>query len=287
VIILPVKTQKMVSALQYSRIKRPGKKAIIIGGTSGIGLGLAKALLTHGYEVSVTGVSHLSQPELKALNLSVQYLDGTRDQLSEKLTELISVMGGLDLLVFSAGVGRLNGDSGVSEAFAANELNIQFFTEVAEWSFRFFRRQGHGHFVAISSLSGLFGSWVAPAYHAAKAYQISYLESLQQNALRARQAGIDLYVTDIRPGFVDTPMTEGKKMFWVASKEKVGRQILYHIEQRSEYAYVTKRWQLIAWIIRALPFWLRVRIFAVLTNDKPTPATAAPPRAFADHRSPG
>ncbi|MCB0635247.1 MAG: SDR family NAD(P)-dependent oxidoreductase [Lewinella sp.] len=251
-------------------------KAIIIGGTSGIGLGLASEMVAKGYRVGATGIGDLDQPEIQQLCIPVRHLDGTSSEWPEQLTELILDLGGLDLLVLSAGHGNLDKAPGAATENHANQLNIQFFTEVANWAFRFFLQQGYGHFVAITSFSGLFGSWVAPAYHAAKAYQITYLEGLRQKAWRARQAGKAIYVTDIRPGFVDTPMTKGKQMFWVISKEEAGRLIFRRIRDKREYAYVSGRWRAVAWLIRLLPGRLRTRIFSALTTTKP-PAK--------DHRS--
>ena len=63
---------------------------------------------------------------------------------------------------------------------------------------------------------------MAPAYNASKAYQINYLEGLRQKATKIKNP---IYVTDIRPGFVDTDMAKGEGQFWVATKEKAARQI--------------------------------------------------------------
>lgn len=236
------------------------KNAIIIGGTSGIGQGLTEVLIDKNYTVGITGIEKNIIEDLqssKKENLNVEYLDCINDNTSEVISKLTKSMGGLDLLVFSAGIGNLNKDLGFKVENNANKLNVLAFTEIADWSYRFFEKQGHGHFVAISSISSLFGSRVAPAYHAAKAYQINYLEGLRQ---KANRSGLPIYISDVRPGFVDTPITEGKKTFWCCSKEKAGKQIFDLIRKKKNVGYITKRWGIIAIIIKMLPRWVRTRM---------------------------
>ena len=236
------------------------KKTIIIGATSGIGKALTKILLDNNYNVGIMGrkmdvlekfKKHTSQ------NLEIKCLDCTIDNNAEKITELTETLGGLDLLIFSAGIGNLNRNLGFKVENEANKLNVLAFTEIADWSYRFFEKQGYGHFVSITSLAGLFGYRKAPAYHAAKAYQIIYLEGLRQKAYKS---GKSIFITDVRPGFVDTAMSKGKKQFWVISKENAAKQIFSIIQKRKEIGYCPKRWRLIAFIIKLLPNWARKRI---------------------------
>lgn len=239
------------------------KKAIIIGGTSGIGQGITDVLVANKFKVGITGIERSTIKGLQKSdkeNFKVEYLDCINNNASETITELVDWLGGLDILIFSAGIGNLNKDLGYKVENNANKLNVLAFTEVADWSYRFFKKQGHGHFVSISSISGLFGSRVAPAYHAAKSYQINYLEALRQKATKDRKSGISIYTTDIRPGFVITPLTEGKKLFWAATKEEAGIQIYKLINKKKNIGYVSKRWRIIAIIIKILPRWIRSRM---------------------------
>lgn len=236
------------------------KKAIIVGGTTGIGQGLSEQLIANNYKVGITGIEKDIVVDIQNLgieNLIIKYLDCTKVSPHTIIVKLVEMLDGLDLLIFCAGIGNLNKNSGFKVENNANKLNVLAFTEVANWSYRFFEKQGHGHFVAITSIAGLFGSRIAPAYHAAKSYQIIYLEGLRH---QARKSGLPIYVTDIRPGFVDTPMTKGKKMFWVAKKEIAAKQIFNLIKKRRSCGYVTKRWILVAIVIKILPPWIRIRL---------------------------
>ena len=67
---------------------------------------------------------------------------------------------------------------------------------------------------------------------------------------------LPIYVTDIQPGFVDTRMAQGDQVFWRASAEKAAQQIHRAIQRKKPHAYVTRRWRLIAWVLKVMPNWL-------------------------------
>ena len=235
------------------------KKAIIIGASTGIGRALAKVLLDNNYKVGITGVEKNILNELNHIsniNLNVQYLDCTSHGSSEIINSLINWLDGLDLLVFSAGIGHLDKNLGFEIENEANKLNVLAFTEIADKAYKYFESKEHGHFVAITSIAGLRGHRIAPAYHAAKSYQISYLEGLRQKAINSN---LSITITDIRPGFVDTGLVN-KKHFWMASKEKAAQQIFNIIAKKQNIGYVTKRWLIIAMILRILPNWIYNRV---------------------------
>jgi len=53
--------------------------------------------------------------------------------------------------------------------------------------------------------------------------------------------------------FVDTRMAKADRLFWVASPETAARQIAGAIRRRKQRVYVTRRWRLIASLLRVLP----------------------------------
>jgi short-subunit dehydrogenase len=59
-------------------------------------------------------------------------------------------------------------------------------------------------------------------------------------------------VTDIQPGFVDTSLALGKT-FWMASAEKAADQIYTAIKTKKKKAYITKRWRLVAFVLKNVP----------------------------------
>lgn len=235
------------------------KKAIIIGGSTGIGGALAKALLDNNYKLGITGIEKNILEKLNHIeskNLMGKYLDCTKHTNSEVINELIEFLGGLDLIIFCAGIGHLDKNLGFEVENNANKLNVLAFTEIADKSYRYFEQQEYGHFVSITSIAGLRGHRIAPAYHAAKSYQITYLEGLRQKATKSR---MPINISDIRPGFVDTGMANNKR-FWMASKEKAARQIIDLINKKKDIGYVTKKWLFIALILKVLPNWIYKRL---------------------------
>lgn len=64
---------------------------------------------------------------------------------------------------------------------------------------------------------------------------------------------LPVYITDIRPGFVDTAMAKGDGKFWVASVEKAGLQIFKAIHKKKKVVHITRRWKWIALILKNLP----------------------------------
>ena len=60
-------------------------------------------------------------------------------------------------------------------------------------------------------------------------------------------------MTDVRPGFVDTDMAKGEGQFWVATKEKAAKQIYGLIKKKKAVGYVSKRWRLVALLLKILP----------------------------------
>ena len=197
------------------------KKAIIIGASSGIGKGLAKLLVENDYKVGITGRRTELLNELKQIkpnSFFVKTFDATDTKTSiEKLEELISELGGLDLLILSSGTGELNENLDFEIERKIIDLNVTGFTNIVDRAYRYFEKQGFGHLVAISSIAGIRGSRQAPAYNATKAYQINYLEGLRQKSIKTKKP---IYVTDIRPGLVDTKMAKGEGLFWVMPVKK-------------------------------------------------------------------
>jgi short-subunit dehydrogenase len=174
-----------------------------------------------------------------------------------KLDVLVQELGGLDLFFISAGGGDLNETLDFEVEKKMIDLNVSAFTQLADWAYRYFRNQGFGHLVAISSIAGIRGLRHAPAYNATKAYQVSYLEGLRQKSNYLR---LPITVTDIRPGFVDTPNAKGEGRFWQASVKKASSQIYSAVISRRKVAYITKRWWLIAMILKIVPRFIYERI---------------------------
>jgi short-subunit dehydrogenase len=230
------------------------KKAIIIGATSGIGKGLAQIFAANNYCVGITGRRKELLLKLKDEHpnlYTIHVLDVTDTSSTiQHLDALTAKMGGFDLLVISSGIGDINETLDFEIEKQTIATNIIGFTCIADWAYSYFEKQKAGHLVVLSSIGGIRGSRQAPAYNASKAYQINYIEGLRQKAAKHK---LPIFVTDIRPGLVDTQMAKGEGLFWVMPLEKAVGQMFKSIVAKKKVVYVTKRWRLIAALLKLLP----------------------------------
>lgn len=237
------------------------RKAIIIGATSGIGKSLAFELHKRGYTIGITGRRKGRLEKIRAQlrsRVHTQFMDvtdirGTYTQLRELMEE----MGGMDLIVLNAGVAGFRDYSWASEERII-DVNVRGFSALANFAFDYFEQRGQGHIVGMSSVASLFGYGLSATYNASKAFVSIYLQGYRQ---RANHSEADITITDIKAGFVNSEMTTDKKgMFWVADTETATRQIANTIEGRRNHAYITRRWRLVAWLIKIIPNWIFDRI---------------------------
>jgi short-subunit dehydrogenase len=233
------------------------KRAIVIGASSGIGKELAIVLSQNGLAVGLMARRIDLLQELTG-NLPNRAFSRQADisdypQAMASLENLIEEMGGVDLVVISSGVGFINPDLDWAKEKETIDVNVIGFAAMANVAFRHFVKAGSGHLVGISSIAAIRGSGGAPAYAASKAFMSNYLEGLR---ISARRAGLPIAVTDIQPGFVDTALAKGPRLFWVASPQKAARQIYEAIRRKARHAYVTRRWSVIGWILKFLPYFI-------------------------------
>jgi short-subunit dehydrogenase len=241
------------------------QRVIIIGATSGIGKELAKLYTQHGNRVGITG---RRQELLDTLQhefpeqISTECFDVTGPYNIPHLESLINKLGGLDVLIYSSGFGDASKTLDWEIEKRTTLTNVNGFVEIVAYAFNYFVNQGHGQIAGISSIASIRGNSAAPAYSASKAYMSTYLEGLNVKAKKIRNAsGIkpDIAITDIQPGFVDTKLAKSKMLFWVAPVEKAAKQIYRAIMEKRRRVYITRRWAIIAWLVRGLPYFIYKR----------------------------
>lgn len=228
------------------------KKAIIIGATSGIGLELAKLLAHSGYSIGITGRRlHLLEKLKSELggNVFLQAVDVTQPDAPNNLQRLIMTMGGVDLMIISAGTGSIDPSLPWGKEKETIETNVLGFTAMANVAWHHFGEKGRGHLVGISSIAAIRGG-DSPSYNASKAFVSNYLQGLRYMAAKSK---LPITVTDIQPGFVDTAMAQGESLFWVSSPQKAASQIYEAIKKKKKHAYITRRWRLIGWFLKLIP----------------------------------
>lgn len=236
------------------------KKIAIIGATSGIGRRMAELYTDKGHKVGITGrrielleqISHQS-----AQRIEYECFDVTKPGIKIHLDSLVSKLGGLDILVISAGGGDVSKELDWQIDKLTIDTNVNGFAEIANWGFNYFLQQGYGSLATISSIASLRGNSWAPAYSASKAFQSNYFEGLSIKAKRLKK---NISVTCIEPGFVDTKMAKGDRKIWVLPVDKAAKRIISAIEKKKRRSHLSIRWWLVAKLFKMLPFWLFRRI---------------------------
>ena len=239
------------------------KRAIVIGATSGIGLEVAKLLLGRGWSVGVAGRREAELKRLQALapeRVTIQILDVTCDNASERLHRLIESMGGMELFFLSSGVGRQNTALQEDIELWTAATNVSGFIRIVTAAYRYFRDNGGGHIAVISSIAGTKGLGSAPAYSASKRFQNTYIDALAQLAHLKKD---HLVFTDIRPGFVDTAILDDQKKYPMLMRpEAVARHIVHALEKRKRVVVIDRRYRLLVFFWRLVPqcIWERLKI---------------------------
>lgn len=237
------------------------KRAVIIGATSGIGREVAKEMLSQGW---ILGVAGRREEELKSLQMlapdriSIQVLDVTDGNASEKLHQLIDRVGGMDLFLLSSGIGKQNKDLNPDIEISIFQTNVTGFGRMVIAAFQYFKVKKGGHIAVISSIAGTKGLGSAPAYSATKRFQNTYIECLSQLAHMER---LDICFTDIRPGFVKTAILDDRHRYPMLMKpEYVAKKIVKAIKRRKEVIVIDWRYALLVFFWRMIPRWLWVRL---------------------------
>lgn len=236
------------------RIDWSQKVVLITGASSGIGGALAVALGRRG---AALGLLARRAEALREITRKVENAGGralalpadVRDAEAVRAAagELRARFGRLDLLVANAGIGVTTHAGDLRASEVANVININVLGAVNSVAAVLpeMIAQGSGHLAAISSLAAYRGLPKSGAYCASKAALSSFFESLR---LDLRGTGVD--VTIIHPGFIKTPLTEGRhaQMPFLMELDDAIKKIIRAIEtRRKSYAFP---WQL-ASIVRA------------------------------------
>jgi short-subunit dehydrogenase len=231
------------------------KKAIIIGASTGIGRALAIEMSKAGYELGLVArrkeLLESLQKELPNKSY-IQTMDIAQTTESRQALEsLIQTMGGMDIIVLNSAVGLP--DTSWEDANSMIQINIAGTVALAQLSLEYFKKQGSGHIVGISSVAKHRAFRSAIVYSATKSFLSAYLQGIRHYVVRYKK---NITISDIRPGYVETPMTsqnDPKSMFWVEKVEVAAQYILRAIEQKKSVAYIRPRWWFAAQFMQFLP----------------------------------
>jgi len=182
------------------------RSALVTGGSSGIGLAIARALREDGFELTLASRTRdkveAAARDLGALAVAVDVADA--GDCGRVVDEHRARYGRLDVLVNSAGVGIAGdiADIPAKQIDLQLDVNLRGLMLVTAAALPLLR-ETRGLVVNLASIAGTMGTPFLPVYGAAKAAVIQFTDTLnrgeQEHGVRA---------TAISPGFVATPMTD-------------------------------------------------------------------------------
>ena len=237
----------------------------MMGATSGIGYEVARVLAMRGWSVGVAGrrdnVLEKMVAETEGI-VAYEVIDVTQPQATVALHRLIDKMGRVDLYFHSSGIGYQNKDLDPDKELRTIETNCLGMARMVGEVFRHFAShpETEGQIAVISSIARTKGLGAAPAYSASKRFTSHYLESLCQ--LTSIRGIRNIHITDIRPGFVRTPLIEGSNFPMQLEASQVAVSIVEGIEHRKRVITINWLYRLLVFFWQLIPrcIWVRLRI---------------------------
>jgi NAD(P)-dependent dehydrogenase (short-subunit alcohol dehydrogenase family) len=211
-----------------------GRTAVVTGGSRGIGLAIARALVAEGVNVAVTGrsESHLAQarPRIESAGPGlVETLRGdvrSYPEIKASIEAAVARFGGLDILINNAGVGVFGDAADMTPDQWAEviDTNLTGVFHACHASIPHMRRRGGGFIINISSLAGKNAFSGGAAYCASKSGLNAFSEALMQEVRYD-----DIRVSYVMPGSVATGFSSGdesKGADWKISADEVAAVVL-------------------------------------------------------------
>jgi 3-oxoacyl-[acyl-carrier protein] reductase len=192
------------------------KKALITGGTAGIGKEIALAFAKQGASVVIFGTNaeraQQTVEEMQALkcNDNQQFACevvnvSDKKQVEDAIQKILATLGNIDILVNNAGITRDNLLMKMSEEDWDNviDVNLKSVYNTCQALVRSMMKARSGKIINISSVIGLTGNAGQANYAASKSGMIGFTKALAQELAKRNIA-----VNCIAPGFIDTRMTD-------------------------------------------------------------------------------
>jgi NAD(P)-dependent dehydrogenase (short-subunit alcohol dehydrogenase family) len=212
-----------------------GQAAIVTGGSRGIGLGIAAALLEHGASVTISGTrrDHLDEARRQlgdsgaGARVEAAVADVRDPAAVERLVDdTVRAFGGLDILVNNAGVGAFSPIADLSPAdwHRVIDTNLTGVFYCCRAAIPHMRRRGGGYIINVSSLAGRNQFPGGGVYCASKAALNAFSEVLMQEVRYD-----DIRVSYIMPGSVASDFegpTRTGAAEWKLTPADIGRVVV-------------------------------------------------------------
>ena len=183
-----------------------GKRALVTGGASGLGLAMVKELVADGAKVLVVDVHEIAPEGVLPAGVEYRQLDVRSDEAWEETRNWVeATWGGLDLLFNNAGVaagGRIDVES-MDNWHWIIDINLLGVVRGCRTFVPMMREAGGGHIVNTASLAGLVHAPTMASYNAVKAAVVAVSETL-----RHELAPDNIEVSVICPSFFRTNLAD-------------------------------------------------------------------------------
>jgi decaprenylphospho-beta-D-erythro-pentofuranosid-2-ulose 2-reductase len=238
----------------------PRQRGLIIGASSGMGAALARRLGREGYLLALVArrqelLTALSSDINKSCGetIALPYAHDVNnyDAVPELLRQIVSDLGGLDLVIYAAGVNFPPGPDAYNFDADRQMLEVNLIGAFAWLNpiAAMFQSAKSGQIVGISSVAGDRGRVGNPGYNTSKAALTTYLEALRN---RLTRHGVN--VITVKPGFVQTDMLKAaQKVMFPISVDKAADDIWRAIRARKQQIYTPWFWSWIMFVIRNTP----------------------------------
>jgi len=245
-----------------------------MGASSGMGKELAQLFYDAGWNVGIAArrIDYLNTwreenlsgnfpasngSQARTSTIHTAQIDVCSDDAPARLHDLIERMGGVDLYLHVSGVGKINQE--LEEDIELNTVNTNGmgFVRMVGAAYRYMAAHGGGHIAVISSIAGTKGLGPAPAYSATKSMQNIYIQSLEQ---LANSRKLNIKFTDLRPGFVDTPLLNGGSYPLMMNQKMVATNMFHAILRHDHVRVIDWRWSVLVALWKLVPNWIWRRI---------------------------
>ncbi len=233
------------------------KRIVIIGASSGIGMRIATDFARMGWQVGIAARREDRLMEIRdqyPQNIVYKVIDVTADDAAKRFGDLIETLGGMDYLLYCAGCGWHNPELDPAIDQRTIETNVLGFTRIVNAAYAYYKATANverGHIAAITSVAGTKGIGVSATYSASKRYQWTYLQALDQ---LAHIQHVNVAITDIRPGFVDTPLLKDTRSYPLEmSIAYAAPRIELAMLRERRVAVVDARWAVVSALWKLIP----------------------------------
>jgi short-subunit dehydrogenase len=245
----------------------PRRRGLIIGASDGLGAEIARKLAREGYSLALLARRKEKLDALcSEITLNGQFACAYAHDITdynkapELLRKVVADLGGLDLVVFVAGVNYPPG--GIDKYNFENDRKMIEVNLIGAMAWlhpisEMFQSAKAGQIVGIASVAGDRGRVGNPGYNTSKAGLATYLE-----ALRNRLTRHGVHVLTVKPGFLKTEMlkaAQGATPFAI-EPSKAADDILKALKKRKQVIYTASIWRWIMLAIQHTPSFIFRRL---------------------------